>query len=48
MLAIIDGTVICKIDGLEVIEEVLVDTPFGKSSAAIPEEKYELLNVLRA
>jgi len=43
MLAIIGGTGIYKIDGLEAIENALL-TP----EAAIPENKRELLNVLRA
>lgn len=40
MLAIIGGTGIYKIDGIEAIEEVVVDTPFGSPSAPILKAKY--------
>ncbi len=41
MLAIIGGTGIYKIDGLEVLEEVAVDTPFGEPSAKVVKAKYK-------
>jgi 5'-methylthioadenosine phosphorylase len=41
MLAIIGGTGIYKIDGLEVIDEILVDTPFGMPSAPIVKAKFK-------
>jgi 5'-methylthioadenosine phosphorylase len=41
MLAIIGGTGIYKVDGLEVIEEVLVETPFGSPSAPVVKAKYK-------
>jgi len=41
MLAIIGGTGVYKIDGLEVIEEVAVDTPFGKPSAKVVKAQYK-------
>ena len=40
MLAIIGGTGIYKIDGLEVLEEVAVATPFGDPSAKVVRAKY--------
>ncbi len=41
MLAIIGGTGIYKIDGLEVIDEISVETPFGKPSAPVVKAKYK-------
>jgi 5'-methylthioadenosine phosphorylase len=41
MLAIIGGTGIYSIDGLDVVEEVAVDTPFGKPSANIVKATYK-------
>ena len=41
MLAIIGGTGIYKIDGLKTIEEISVNTPFGKPSSAIVRAKYK-------
>jgi len=41
MLAIIGGTGFYKIDGLEVLEEVAVDTPFGQPSAKGVKAKYK-------
>lgn len=40
MLAIIGGTGIYKIDGLDVIDELTVETPFGDPSAPIVVAKY--------
>ena len=40
MLAIIGGTGIYKIDGLDVIDELTVETPFGAPSAPIVVAKY--------
>ena len=41
MLAIIGGTGIYKIDGLEVLEEIRVDTPFGSPSAPVVKAEYK-------
>lgn len=41
MLAIVGGTGIYKIKGLEVVEEVTVSTPFGKPSAKVVKAKYK-------
>lgn len=41
MLAIIGGTGIYHIEGLEVVEEAAVDTPFGAPSAPIVKAKYK-------
>lgn len=41
MLAIIGGTGIYKINGVEIIEEVGVDTPFGEPSAKVVRAKYK-------
>lgn len=46
MLAIIGGTGIYKIDRLEVLEEVTMDTPFGKPSATIVKAKYKDKEIL--
>ena len=41
MLAIIGGTGIYTIDGLEVVEEIAVDTPFGEPSSSVVRAKYQ-------
>ncbi len=46
MLAIIGGTGIYKLDELDVVDKISVDTPFGKTSAPIVKAKYKDKDVL--
>lgn len=46
MLAIIGGTGIYKIDGLDIIAETAVDTPFGDPSAKIVTARYQDKEIL--
>ncbi|MDB2415224.1 S-methyl-5'-thioadenosine phosphorylase [Rickettsiales bacterium] len=46
MLAIIGGTGIYNIDDLQIVEEVDVDTPFGKPSAKILKAEYKNKEIL--
>ncbi len=41
MLAVIGGTGLYKIDGLEVINEIAIDTPFGPPSAPVVKASYQ-------